>query len=111
MITHHLFVDETNKQYTVFIGRNKNENHILINSSHPNDLWFHLENQSSPHIVVQTKGDTIPKKYINSILRFFPMYKSNLPSRFRVIYTEIKNLKTTSTPGTVIPTNIKIIKS
>jgi predicted ribosome quality control (RQC) complex YloA/Tae2 family protein len=111
MITSQIFVHETNKEYTVFIGKNKNENDLIIKNSHPNDLWFHLQGVSSPHIVLQTQGDTIPKRYISQIVHLFPLHKSGLGSRFNVIYTEIKNIKLTNVPGTVIPSKIKIIKS
>jgi predicted ribosome quality control (RQC) complex YloA/Tae2 family protein len=111
MITTHLFVEETNKQYTVLVGKNKNENDLLIKNSNPCDLWFHLQGVSSPHIILQTEGDIIPKKYINQIVQMFPLHKSGLSSRFNVIYTEIKNVKLTNIPGTVIPSKIKIIKS
>ena len=107
-----LFVDETNKQYTILIGKNKLENDTLIRNSEPNDLWFHLDNMSSPHIVLKTNGDLIPKKYINSILSLFPLHKSGLKfTKFKVIYTEIKNIQLTRIPGTVIPSNVRTINS
>lgn len=111
MITTQLFVVETNKEYTVIIGKNKNENDLIIRQSHPRDLWFHLQGISSPHIILQTQGDIIPKKYINQIVRLFPLHKSGLSSRFNVIYTEIQNVKLTNVPGTVIPSKLKILKS
>lgn len=111
MITTQLFIHETNKEYTVSIGKNQKDNDLIIKNAHPNDLWFHLQNISSPHIVLHTQGDSIPKRYISQIIHLFPLHKSGLGSRFNVIYTEIKNIKLTNTPGTVIPSRIKIIQS
>lgn len=110
MITTQLFIHETNKQYTVLIGKNKYENESIIKQSNPHDLWFHLEKMSSPHIILQSNGDNIPKKYINQIVHLFTLHKSGLCSRFNVIYTEVKNIKLTNIPGTVIPSKTKLIK-
>ena len=35
--------------YTIKIGRNEKENDELIRKSDKNDLWFHLEDNPSPH--------------------------------------------------------------
>jgi hypothetical protein len=40
----------------------------------------------------------------------FSLYKKGLPKKYKVIYTNIKNVKLTDEIGTVIPQNSKIIK-
>ena len=40
----------------------------------------------------------------------FPNFKSNLSNRYTVIYTEIKNVKLTTTPGQVNVSKTKTIK-
>ena len=35
--------------WTIKIGRNEKENDALIRNSNKNDLWFHLEDNPSPH--------------------------------------------------------------
>lgn len=103
-------VDELGKTYTLLIGNNKFENEEIIKASSPNDLWFHLDNVSSPFIILQTGGDKIPKRYLNYVGTLFRNYKNGLPSRYTVIYTEIGNVKLTNVMGTVIPTKLKYIK-
>lgn len=105
-----IFVDENCKEYSVVIGNNCHENTCIINKSHPNDIWFHLENMSGPHIILKSEGDYIPKRYLNKIATFFRDHKTGLSSRFSVIYTEIKNVQTTKVPGQVITKRIKVIK-
>ena len=39
----------------VIIGQNKNENVKIIQNSNKEDLWFHLKDYPSCHIVVQNK--------------------------------------------------------
>lgn len=105
-----IHVDEVGKSYTLFIGNNKYENVEIIKNSSQDDLWFHLDNISGPHFVLQTGGDLIPKRYLNHIGTLFRDYKNGLPSRYTVIYTEIRNVKLTNVVGTVIPAKLKYIK-
>lgn len=98
-----IYVDENDKEYIIQIGGNKNENNELIKAASQNDLWFHLGGDiSSPHIILKSEGDKIPKRYINYIGTLFPLYKNNMTKRYSVIYTEIKNVKLTDKKGTVI---------
>jgi predicted ribosome quality control (RQC) complex YloA/Tae2 family protein len=112
MKTESLFIEETGKEYAVVIGRNNVENSDIIRSSSQNDTWFHLESFSGPHIILKNNGDDIPKKYFKEIGVLFQKYKTGLPSRYKVIYTTVKNIKLTSKPGTVTTsnTNVLIIK-
>jgi len=96
-----IYVYENDKEYNLVIGETQKENDIIIKSSNQNDTWFHLDKISGPHFVLQNKGDIIPKKYINNIGSLFREYKSKLPNRYSVIYTEVKNIRLTNTLGTV----------
>ena len=108
MKTETIFVEENNKEYTIIIGQNAKENTLIIRQSHPLDIWFHLVDCSSPHIILQNKGDSIPKRYINQVAGLLFKYKTNAFGN--VMYTDIKNVKCTKTPGSVITSNTKIIK-
>jgi predicted ribosome quality control (RQC) complex YloA/Tae2 family protein len=110
MINLKIHVDENDKEYNILIGQSQKENDDIIRSSTQNDTWFHLDKISGPHIIFQNNGDKIPKRYFNQIAGMFPEYKSKLPNRYSVIYTELKNVKLTTTPGQVNVSNTKIIK-
>lgn len=105
-----LFIEENNKTYIILIGTNQKQNDEIIKQSNQNDTWFHLNNTSSPHIILQNNGDKIPKRYLNQIAQLFQQYKSNLPHKYNVIYTIVKNVKLTNIPGQVTVTNTKLIK-
>lgn len=102
-------VDETNETYELWIGQNKHDNHAIIKAGNPNDIWFHLESVSSPHFVLNSRGDKIPKRYLNYIASLFSQYKTGL-SRYNVIYTQLKNVRLTNIIGTVTTSNTKIIR-
>ena len=103
-------IDIDNKEYTILIGKNARGNEQIIKMSHQESLWFHFDNISSAHIILQSNGDIIPKRYINAVAAKLFEYKKSAPRNSNVIYTQVKNVKLTNTLGTVIPKNKKIIK-
>jgi predicted ribosome quality control (RQC) complex YloA/Tae2 family protein len=97
--------------WTIKIGRNEKENDALIRNSNKNDLWFHLEDNPSPHGFISStpsapapfycpepshaliyKTALLVKKYSNC---------KHIPS-VSVIYTKIENVCLTKKLGTVI---------
>lgn len=104
--------------WTIKIGRNEKENDALIRNSNKNDLWFHLEDNPSPHGFISYnhysplnpnpdpqpfhcpdpshaliyKTALLVKKYSNC---------KHIPS-VSVIYTKIENICLTKKLGTVI---------
>jgi predicted ribosome quality control (RQC) complex YloA/Tae2 family protein len=104
------YIEIGDKTYTVFIGRSAKGNGEIIKMSHPESIWFHLNNNPSAHIILESSGDDIPKRYINQVAQKLFEYKTNLPKNINVIYTKVKNVKLTGIIGKVIPTNTKLIK-
>lgn len=105
-----IFVEENDKEYEIWIGENAKDNERIIMESSQNDIWFHLQNVSSPYIILKNDGDNIPKRYINIIGTFFRKYKNNLSNKYNVIYTSVKNVKLTDTIGSVNTRNTKVIR-
>jgi predicted ribosome quality control (RQC) complex YloA/Tae2 family protein len=108
MITKTIVIED--REYSILIGRNAKENHQIIRTSHLEDTWFHLNNVSSAHIILQNKGDPIPKKYLYEVASILFEYKNVIPPNVKVIYTQVKNVKCTQTPGEVRTSNIKYLK-
>ena len=71
------FIEIDNKEYTILIGKNAKGNEEIIKLSHPESLWFHFANISSSHIILQSNGDTIPKRYINQVASMLFDYKKS----------------------------------
>jgi predicted ribosome quality control (RQC) complex YloA/Tae2 family protein len=103
-------VPEHDTQYELLIGRNKAENDMILRSSLPDDMWFHLEDISGPHFVLKCNSEAIPKKYYKYIGTLFRQFKANLPPRYSVIYTSVKEITFTKIPGTVLTKNTKVLK-
>ncbi len=85
------------------IGNNAQENDDLIKISSQNDVWFHLSNLPSCHVVIQqSKKHKVTKEmilYCAELVKLNTKYKNY--NRLQVDYTEIKNITRTKTPGTV----------
>jgi len=101
--------------YTYIIGTNANENFKLIDMSNPYDLWFHVANYPSCHVICQLQED---KKYDKKLLRKivkqgalcckqYCKYKNI--SDLSITYTYIKNISKTDIIGQVNTTNAKYI--
>lgn len=101
-------IDE--REYTLLIGTNAKSNETIIKISEPLDLWFHLEGVSSPHIILQTDGDNLCKRALRQVAAKLFEHKKNAPKKTNVIYTEVKNVKLTSTLGSVFTRKTSIIK-
>ena len=88
--------------YTIKIGRNAKENWNLLAESDPEDYWFHLENQSSPFVILKT--DNISKEMIINACNLCKDYsKMKNMKKVAVIYTQTKNVSFAKTVGSVIP--------
>ena len=77
---------------TIKIGENSKDNWDLLDSSSQNDIWMHLDNLSSPYVIINNQN---PKKsiinYAASLCKYYSKY-SNL-KKAKVIYTFVKNIK------------------
>ena len=104
-----IFIEENDKEYRVLIGQSAEENVKIIKTSKQNDIWFHLQSTSSPHIILQNGGDPVPKRVLYQIgKKIFENKKKALKNQ-GVIYTEVKNVKLTEVPGSVISKHVKVL--
>lgn len=45
------------KEYEIYIGKNKEENWQLIDNAFSNDVWFHIDDQPSCHVILKNTDD------------------------------------------------------
>ena len=100
-----------NKLYTYRIGRNAKDNWDLIDTSDPEDWWFHIDGFSSAHVVMKSEGPpdlsalrhgaALCKENTNKCKSI-----KNLP----ITYTQIKNVKKDKAVGSVTIKNYKTLK-
>lgn len=99
-------------EYTVRIGRNAQNNWDLIDMSEPTDLWFHLENEASCHLVLRS-GSGNAKSDRKIIRRCAYLCKINSKTqgnkKTAVIYAPIESIEKTDKIGQVYVKNSKTV--
>ena len=126
------YIDSCNETFIYKVGRNAKNNYEIIDESHPEDIWFHLSNDSSCHVIAVLNLD-----HYNSIhndvnnpekmnIRYNAKQKSQIikqgalickqysnkyksQKNVEVIYTNIENVYKTNRVGTVVTTKTKSI--
>jgi predicted ribosome quality control (RQC) complex YloA/Tae2 family protein len=109
------YVDAIKGNIAFRVGQNAQENFDLLDASEPHDLWFHVSQESSCHVVA-----TIPpeKNYDKKTMKKIAIqgavickqncrYKSD--KDVHVIYTTINNVKKGAHLGTVVVDEYKTI--
>jgi predicted ribosome quality control (RQC) complex YloA/Tae2 family protein len=114
------------------IGKNAVNNFEIIDEADPHDMWFHLKDVSSCHVVASLKNirytiyddelpnyydidfDTLDKKEKQQIIKQGAMLckqysKLKSVKNVEVIYTKIENLEKTDVPGSVLTKNTRVI--
>ena len=106
-----------NKKITFFIGNSSADNFAVIDIADGNDIWFHLNNVSSCHVVASLKDHEVAdKKELHKIVvagaclckKHSSKYSSI--SNLEILYTRVKFVVKTEVVGSVLTTNTKIIR-
>lgn len=101
---------------TFYIGQNANDNFLILDNANPSDLWFHIKDISSCHVIANIPQDFIKdKKFIKQIVNTGALLCKTNTSKMRsmnnveVIYTEVENVEKTNIMGTVIALKTKTV--
>ena len=91
-------------EITYVVGKNQSENHPLIQSSEPDDLWFHLADLPSAHVVAQVAAKTLTEEQeMTMIIKGIEILKMKMkitePINVNMCY--IKNIICLKEPGKV----------
>jgi predicted ribosome quality control (RQC) complex YloA/Tae2 family protein len=96
-------VDNQFENNPIKIGQNAVENTMIISDSTQTDMWFHLADFPSCHLIIENSTkypiSTQMIQYCAEKVKENTKYK-NIP-KVKVNYTSIKNVHKTKTPGLV----------
>ncbi|KAH8915607.1 cytoplasmic protein [Atractiella rhizophila] len=103
---------------SIYAGKDKFENEDLIRYALENDIWFHVDKLSSPHIYLRLPAsmtwDAIPSKVLEDCSQLVKAgsIEGNKKDNVTIIYTPSKNLKKTGDMdvGSVTFHNDKLVK-
>ena len=107
--------------YTIKIGKSAVENTELVKNANKSDIWFHLSDSPSCHVILETNANKVPfhkvpfhkvpfhkvPKQVISRCAYLCKMHSKTSHNCKVIYTQIENVQITRTPGQVITTCCK----
>ena len=110
-----ILIPSLQNKITYTIGKNAKNNFEIIEEANKQDLWFHIEGESSCHVIASIPLDIkLDKKQLRQIItqgavlcKSKSRYKSN--KNVSIIYTKVENITKSEPVGTVITENIKTI--
>lgn len=79
--------------YKLLLGRNAKANQALLKDCKANDLWFHLKDRASAHVVVVSDKQKIPETIIEKAAKLCVDFSVSDHGRFSVDYTRRKELQ------------------
>lgn len=79
--------------YKVLIGRNSNENQKLLQLAKANDLWMHIRDMPSSHLVIKTDKQNLPQHVIQAAAKLCVDFSTKSYGDFDVDYTKRKFVK------------------
>jgi predicted ribosome quality control (RQC) complex YloA/Tae2 family protein len=107
MKTQNMILPLSKTQIKFDIGQNKEENSLIISQSASNDYWFHLQNDSSCHVIAHIPAEVkISRKDKGYIIRKgAELCKMNSKMKnvknVSIIFTKIQNVVQTDKAGQV----------
>ncbi|MFC2073344.1 NFACT RNA binding domain-containing protein [Campylobacterota bacterium] len=81
------------EDYKVLVGRNSNENQKLLSIAKANDLWMHIRNVPSSHVIIRTDKQNLPDSVIKAAAKLCVDFSVKNPGDYEVDYTKRKFVK------------------
>jgi len=106
------------ENYIIQIGKSAIENTNLINASIETDIWFHIHNEPSCHVILKNveRMHSIPNKVIKRCAYLCKINtqakadsRAKKQNKCEIIYAYIANVRTTAVPGKVEIDEYKLI--
>ena len=80
--------------FTVLVGKNNLENDNLVKTAHPSDMWFHIKNGRSSHVLLKVQGKSVTDKIIVACAEICAYFSADRESdKTEVVYTEKRYVK------------------
>ncbi len=81
------------EDYKVYVGRNSNENQKLLEIARANDLWMHIRDVPSSHVIIRTDKQNLPQSVIEAAAKLCVDFSVKNPGEYEVDYTKRKFVK------------------
>ena len=111
-----IYIESLDKTVTFYVGKNAKDNFKIIDMCEPHDLWFHIKNESSCHVIALIASiKDLEKKELKEIIEEGAKLckentlKVSALKNVAIDYTFLKNIQKTKTIGSVLVHNVKTI--
>ena len=81
------------EDYKVLVGRNSNENQKLLSLAKANDIWMHIRDIPSSHVIIKTDKQNLPDSVIQAAAKLCVDFSVKNPGDYEVDYTKRKFVK------------------
>ncbi|CAA6812079.1 MAG: Fibronectin/fibrinogen-binding protein [uncultured Sulfurovum sp.] len=81
------------EDYKVLVGRNSNENQKLLEVAKANDLWMHIRDVPSSHVIIRTDKQNLPDSVLKAAAKLCVDFSVKNPGDYEVDYTKRKFVK------------------
>jgi len=100
-----------NKEYIIYIGKNKYNNFELINISEPTDIWFHAHEGASCHVILKNEDviRNIPHTVIKRCALLCKIHSKFKYNSCSIMYTYLEYVHKTDVIGQVNVDEFKLI--
>lgn len=81
------------EDYKVLVGRNSHENQKLLEMAKANDLWMHIRDIPSSHVIIRTDKQNLPDSVLKAAAKLCVDFSVKNPGDYEVDYTKRKFVK------------------
>jgi predicted ribosome quality control (RQC) complex YloA/Tae2 family protein len=101
-----------NTTYTINIGQNAQENTDMVSSASQHDMWFHVDNSPSCHVILTCiHSKSVPRQVLKRCAYMCKIHsKAKFEPLSQIIYTRVANVQVTEIPGRVVASDCKVIR-
>lgn len=82
--------------YKVVLGRNEKENIRVLSMAKKNDIWLHLKDRPSSHVIIKTNKSQIGDDVLEFAGKLCARFSVNNPGKYEIDYTKRENVKIVS---------------
>ena len=79
--------------YEVYVGKNEKGNEELLKKSKSNDIWIHLKNIPSSHVIIKTNKKQLPNDVLVEAAKLCVDFSVDSKGDYLVDYTQRRNVK------------------
>ncbi len=79
--------------YGVYIGKNRQGNIELLKKAKASDIWMHLKELPSAHVIIQTNKQNLPEHILRTAAELCVKFSVKERGRYLVDYTQRRNVK------------------